>query len=224
MTADRVRRGAGLAGIIFAILAAVALALPGSPPKADEASKITGYFSDKHDAILAGNYMIGVAFAFFQIFAGALRTHLGGLDREGVMRPGAMPLGAAAAATALTLAGVAILNGPVFYPTGDDGANRLVYFVGNDVLTIAAFPFAAFFWGMALSMRTVGGFPSWLAPAALAIAALNLLSGIALFVKSGFFGIGGAFAFIVPLVSLLWILAVSATLLRPARAETSAAA
>ncbi len=44
----------------------------------------------------------------------------------------------------------------------------------------------------------------------------NILGGIELFAKSGFFAIGGAFGFIGPLASLLWILAASVVLLRPA--------
>ena len=43
LTADQARRLGGLAGILFAIIALVALFLPGSPPKADEVDKIAHY-------------------------------------------------------------------------------------------------------------------------------------------------------------------------------------
>jgi uncharacterized membrane protein len=63
-----------------------------------------------------------------------------------------------------------------------------------------------------------------MAPAALVVALVNVVAGVGFFAKSGFFAIGGVFGFIVPLATLLWILAASIVMLRPAPAARSAAA
>jgi hypothetical protein len=72
-------------------------------------------------------------------------------------------------------------------------------------------------------MGGTGALPAVLAPAGLVVALLNLASGVTLFAKSGFFAIGGAFGVIVPIASLLWVLAASVVLLTsasPAAART----
>src|SRR3954447_7407650 len=112
LTIDRVRRMGGAAGIAFAILAVVSLLLPGTPPKADEVSKITSYFLDKRGGILASDYILGVAFAFFLLFLGSLRSHLGAGGRED-LRPGAGVLAAGAAGAVLVFAGTGVLNAAV---------------------------------------------------------------------------------------------------------------
>ncbi|MFN2616858.1 MAG: hypothetical protein ABR581_07005, partial [Thermoleophilaceae bacterium] len=98
LTMDRVRRMGGAAGIAFVIIALVALFLPGTPPKADEVSKITSYFMDKRGGILASNYLVGLAFTFFLLFLASLRAHLGAGDRSGA-RPGSAALAGGVAGT-----------------------------------------------------------------------------------------------------------------------------
>jgi hypothetical protein len=216
----------GITGILFVIAGVVAFILPGLPPKADEVAKIGTYFTGKRSELLASNFVLGVAFVFFLIFAGALRAYLAAGDREGV-RPGAAMISGAGAATALTLAGGAVINGAVFQVAaqGDAKLNQALYDVGNDLLLMSGFAFAAFFIGAAVAISaSAGALPRALVPAAAVIALLNVLSGIGLFAKSGFFAIGGAYGFIVPAISLLWVLAVSALLLtRRAPAGNAAA-
>src|SRR5215218_7847354 len=78
LSRERVRQLGGAAGIAFVIIALIALFLPGAPPKADDAlSKVSEYFVDKRGAILASNYLLGVAFSLFLVFVGCLRSHLG---------------------------------------------------------------------------------------------------------------------------------------------------
>jgi hypothetical protein len=69
-----------------------------------------------------------------------------------------------------------------------------------------------------LAITGGGSMPAILGPAALLAAVLNIVSGVTLFAKSGFFAIGGAFGFIVPLATLAWILATTVVMLRPATA------
>jgi hypothetical protein len=217
LTMDRARRLGGAAGIVFAVLALVSLFLPGTAPKADEVSKISTYLVDKRGGILASNYLLGVAFAFFLLFLGSLRAHLGAAGREGV-RPGSAALAGGVAGTALVLAGTAVSNGAVFQvaAAGNADLNQALYDVANDLFFMSGFAFAAFFVGAAVAVMATGALPAALAPAGLVVAVLNLVGGVGLFAKSGFFAIGGAFGFIPPLASLLWIVAASVVLLRPA--------
>src|SRR5919199_2729097 len=77
LSLDRIRRVGGAAGILFIVLGIVALFLPGTPPKADEVQKITPFLVDKRGDILAGNYLLGLAFTFFLLFLASLRIQLG---------------------------------------------------------------------------------------------------------------------------------------------------
>lgn len=215
LTADRVRRLGGAAGIAFIVLAVVSLFLPGTAPKADEVTKITPYLIDKRGSILASNFLLGVGFTFFLLFLGAFRAHLGAAGRDG-LRPGSGALAGGVAAVALVLAGTAVVNAAAFQVAGagDLRLNHALYDVANDLFFMSGFAFAAFFVAAGLAISSTGALPGALAPAAYVVALLNLAGGIGLFAKSGFFAIGGAFGFIVPLASLLWVLAVSVVLLR----------
>jgi hypothetical protein len=220
LTADQARRLGGFVGIAFVVLAIVALFLPGTPPKADEASKIAAYFTDKRGTILASDYVTCAAFAVFLAFAGALRSYFGAADRTGI-RPGSTMLAGGIAATSMVLAGTAVLNGAVFQvaSAGDVNLNHALYDVANDLFFASAFGFAVFFAGAAVAIRLTGTLTSAMAPAAVVVAVLNLVGGVGFFADSGFFAIGGAFGFIGPLASLLWVLAASIVMLR--RGETA---
>jgi hypothetical protein len=205
----------GLMGIVFVVLGIVAVFLPGTPPKADEVSKIASYFTDKRGTILAANYVTCVAFVFFLLFVGALRSYFGAADRTGI-RPGSSMLAGGVVAVSMIFAGTAVLNGAVFQvaSAGDANLNHALYDVTNDLFFASGFGFAVFFAGAAVAVRTTGALSSAMAPTALAVALLNLVGGVGLFATSGFFAIGGAFGFIAPLASLVWILAASILMLR----------
>src|SRR4051794_30972722 len=102
LSGGRVARLGGAAGLVFVVTAIAALFLPGSAPKADEVSKIGPYLVDKHDQILASDFVLGIAFTFFLLFLGSLRGHLGSADRDG-LRPGAVALAGGVGGTILTL-------------------------------------------------------------------------------------------------------------------------
>jgi hypothetical protein len=224
LTVDRARRLGGLIGIVFVVLGLVAVFLPGTPPKADEVSKITTYFTDKRGSILAANYVTCLAFVFFLLFVGALRSYFGAADQTGIRAGSAMLAGGVAAAS-MVIAGTAVLNGAVFQvaSAGDANLNHALYDVSNDLFFASGFGFAVFFAGAAVAVRMTGALVSAMVPAALVVALLNLVGGVGFFAKSGFFAIGGALGFIVPLASLLWILAACIVMLRPAPSEGSGA-
>jgi hypothetical protein len=215
LTAEQVRRAGGLVGIVFVVIAVVAIFLPGTPPKADEVPKIATFFADKRGSILAGNYLTCLAFVFFLLFVGALRSHLGAADATG-LRPGSAMLAGAVVATSMILAGSAVLNGAVFQvaSAGDANLNHALYDVANDLFFAAGFGFAAFFAGAGIAITLTRALPIAMATAAYAVAVLSIVSGVGFFAKSGFFAIGGAFGFIGPVLSLLWVLWASIVMLR----------
>ena len=221
LTIDRVRRMGGAAGIAFVILALVSVFLPGTPPKANEVGKITSYFIDKRGHILASDYVLGAGFGFFLLFLGSLRTHFGAAGRDGI-RPGAGVLAGGAVGAVLTLAGTGVLNAAVFQVSGNTDVNHALYNLGNDLFFMSSFGFAAFFVASAVAVAGTASMPSAMCPAAVLAAVLNLVAPVGLFAKSGFFAIGGAYGFIVPLASLLWVLAASVLLLRPAAQPVAA--
>lgn len=224
LTVDRVRRLGGLVGIAFVVLGVIAIFLPGTPPKADEVSKIATYFTDKRGSILAANYVVCVGFVFFLLFLGALRSYFGVADQT-AFRPGSAMLAGGAAGASMALAATAVLNGAVFQvaSAGDVSLNHALYDVSSDLFLASGFGFAVFFAGAAVAVRMTGALPSAMAPTAIVVALLDLVGGVGFFAKSGFFAIGGAFGVIVPLASLLWVLAASIVMLRPAPIERSGA-
>ena len=217
VTVDRVRRLGGIVGIAFVVLGVIAIFLPGAPPKADEVSKIAGYFTDKRGSILASNYLTCLAFVLFLLFVGALRSYFGAADQTGV-RPGSTMLGGAVLAVSMIFAGTAVLNGAVFQvaSAGDANLNHALYDVANDLFLATGFGFAVMFVDAAAAVRITAALPGAMAPTALAVALLNVVSGVGFFASSGFFAIGGTFTFIAPLASLIWILTASIVMVRRA--------
>ena len=222
MSVDQARRVGGVVGILFVVTGVVAVFLPGTPPKADEVAKIGTYLTDKRGSILAANYVTCVAFLFFLLFVGALRAQFGAADRTGI-RPGSAALAGGVAAASMVLAGTAVLNGAVFQVAGagDVNLNHALYDVANDLFFASGFGFAVFFAGSAVAVAVTGALPRVLAPTGLLVALLNVVGGVGFFAKSGFFAIGGAYGFIVPVASLLWVLAASIAMLRPVPAARS---
>jgi hypothetical protein len=221
LTIDRVRRMGGAAGIAFVILAVVSLFLPGTPPKADEVGKVTSYLIDNRGGILASDYVLGVGVGFFLLFVGSLRSHFGAVGR-GDLRPGAGLLATGAAGGVLILAGTGVLNAAAFQVSLSPAVNHALYNLANDMFFMSGFALAAFFTVAAVAVAGTNAMPAAMCPAAVLAAVLNLVSPVGLFAKSGFFAIGGAFGFIVPIVSLLWVLAASVLLLRPATRPVTA--
>ncbi len=221
LSRDQIVRFGGAAGVLFVVLGAVALFLPGTPPKADEIGKITPYFVDKRGSILAGNYMAGIAFAFFLVLVASLRENFGAAGHDGI-RPGSLVLAGGVVAAVMVFAGNAVFNAAVFQPSRDLALNHALYVLGNDLFVTSGFGFFVFFWGAAMAIRGTGALPAWLAPVAAVAALLNVLAPIALFAKTGFFAIGGAFGLLAPLVSVLWVLAASVYMVRGAAGSPAA--
>src|SRR3954465_516459 len=218
LTRERIRRLGAAAGLAFAVTALVGFLLPGTPPKATEVVKIGTYLVDKRSEILAGDYIVGVAFVLFLIFVACLRLEFGAADRD--TRPGTVALAGGVAAGTLIMAGAAVLNGAAFVVGGahDPTLNLALYHVSNDLFFMSGLAIAVFYIGAGMANTSTRVLPAALNPAAFVIALLNLVGGIGLIVKPGFLGIGGALGVSVPPASVLWVVVAGVAMLRSDRA------
>ena len=212
------RRFDAATGIGFSILAVVALVLPGSPPKADDRIlAIATYFTDKRSEILTANLLLGVAAVLFVWFLGSVRSYLrAGEGGEG--RLSAAAFGGGIAGIALLLAGLGLLNGVAFKLADgrlpDPAITRALFDASSAVLTMVGFAFAVFFAAASCSGARSGALPPWAYWSGSVVALLQLLAGLALVAKSGFFATGGAMGFIAPLTGVVWVVAISVLIMR----------
>jgi hypothetical protein len=243
---DRGRRIGAAAGILFVILALVAIFLPGDAPNAEELNnQFTEFLTDKRGKIVASDYILGFGLALFLVFLGALRNHLtdrsnGGVGATATGAPGAARVGVededrtltnaaiigGSVGAALLLAGAAVANGVAFKvaEAGDDALNRALFDVSTNLYGIAGFPLAVFFAAAGLAAAANRTFPAWLAMAGPVVAVLHLVGAISLIAEDGFFSYGEVYSYIPPLASLVWILAASFLMFRGPGAATGAPA
>ena len=208
------RRWDAATGIGFAIFSIVALALPGTPPKADDpTSKIASFLGDHRKEVLVGNFLFGIAAIFFIWWVGTLRSYLrSGEGGEG--RLSAAAFGGGIAGVVLLLAGASLFNGVTFELIKGQRASpelvRAIFDAASGVIAMASFAFAAFFGAAACSGARSGALPPWAYWSASVVAVIQVVAGLALFVTSGAFATGGAVpGFVAPAVALLWVVAVS---------------
>ena len=209
------RRWDAATGIGFVVVGVVGFLLPGTPPKADDPTqKIATFVVDKRDEILASSALFLVAFALFLWFLGSLRSYLrAGEGGEG--RLSAAAFGGGVAAAALVLAGICALNAVAFKLGGTDpNLVRGFFDFSSALFAISGAGFAVFFGAASCSAARSGALPPLLYWFGSLIAVLNLVGLIGLFAKSGFFATGGAFGYIGPGLSFLWVLAVSVVLMQ----------
>ena len=201
-------------GIGFAVVAVVGLALPGTPPKAsDSTAKIISFFADHRGDILASSFVFGLAAVLFLWFLGSLRSYLRAAE-GGEGRLSAAAFGGGVAGIGLLLAGVAVLNGIAFEIAKTSGLDqnvaRSVFDAGSAVAAMGSFGFVVFFGAASCSAARSGALPAWAYWSGSAVTVAQVLGGLALVAKTGFFATGGAMpTFVAPATALLWIVAVS---------------
>jgi hypothetical protein len=212
------RRFDAATGIGFAVLAVVALVLPGAPPKAgDSIEDIARFFTDNRSEVLTANLLLGVAAVLFLWFLGSLRSYLRAAE-GGEGRLSAAAFGGGVAGIVLVLVAAALLSGIAFKladgQAPEPTVTRALFDASSAVFAMVSFPFAVFFAAASCSAARSGALPPWAYWSGSAVAVLQLLGGLALVAKSGFFATGGAMGFIGPLVALLWVVAVSILMFR----------
>jgi hypothetical protein len=216
------RRLTAAAGILLTVFFVVALLLPGTPPKADDSvQEITKFLVDKRGSLLAGDVFLGLGGLAFLVFAGGLRRYLAAASQD-AGGLAAVAFGGAVAGIALLLCGAAVTNGIVFEAASAGGDLVRAFF---DTVTaffaISGFAFFVFVGAASWAAARAGAFPASVVWVGVLAAVLQVLGGITLFAKSGFFAGGGGITFLAPIVSTLWILAVSVVLYRGAPAPAS---
>ncbi len=217
------RRLTASAGILLTIFFIVGLSLPGAPPKADDSLReIANFFVDKRGSILAGDFFVGFGCLFLLVFAGGVRRHLRAAAQgdDGLAESS---FGGAVAGVALLLAGTALFNAIAFKAAGIGQPLRADYDATNALFATAGFPFALFFGGAAWAAARAGAFPAWVNWLGGLAALAQLLGGLVLFTKSGFFAGGGEIGFLAPLVGTIWALCVSMLLWRGAGTPVASA-
>jgi hypothetical protein len=212
------RRVDAATGIGFAVLALVGFLLPGTPPKADDSIlDIARFFSDKRSEILTGNLLLGLSAVFFLWFLGSVRSYLrAGEGGEG--RLSAAAFGGGVAGIALLVGGAALFNGLAFKLADgrlpDPTVTRALFDAASGVLTMVAFAFAVFFAAASCSGARSGALPPWAYWTGSVVAVLQLVGGLALVAKSGFFAVGGAMGFIAPIAGIAWVVAISVLIMQ----------
>ena len=213
---ERGRRLDAATGVVFAVLTVVAVALPGTPPKADASSEtLVKFFGGHRGDVLAGDFLLGLAAFFFLWFLGSVRSYLRA-GEGGAGRVSSAAFAGGAVGIALLLAGAGVLNGTAFKvaSSGDTNLIRALFDLSNGLFTLSAFGFAVFFAAASCSAARSGALPPWAFWSGSVVSALQVVSGIALFARSGFFAIGNAFGFIALLAGLLWVATVSVVMTR----------
>src|SRR2546429_435820 len=197
----------------------VALFLPGPPPKADDSiGKITAMLVEQRRAVLLGGYVAGLAVLCYLWFLGSVWRHLttGTRDQTGLA---IAACGGGLLAVTLTLLGMAMFSGVAFKAAalGDPALVRALTDAGNTAIDTAKFGLAAFLLAPCRSGAASGVLPRWLVGAGVAAAGLLIVSAVALFVDHGAFQFGGPVDLGGGIPAVLWIAALSLTIMRRSR-------
>src|SRR5439155_6176577 len=96
----------------------------------------------------------------------------------------------------------------------DPNLIRALFDFSSALFAISGAGFVVFFGAASCSAARSGALPPYLYWYGSLVAVFNLVGLIALFAKSGFFATGGAYGYIAPTLSFLWVLAVSALIMQ----------
>ena len=211
----RLRQRAGACGAISLLGLAVALALPGSPPKAsDSASTITDLLVDHRGAILAGMYIAGLATIAFVFFLAAIRRWLGADERGRLF-------GDAAFAAGLVAIGVFLVGMLLFYAAAYKVAGehelalvRALTDGGNAAIEMSKFGFAALVGAISGAAAGRSLLPRWMWIAGFAAAGCSVGTAIALFAEGSLTEFGGPLDLLGALPAFAWTFVLSVRLAR----------
>jgi hypothetical protein len=216
---ERVGAATGIAFVVF--LLASFLVIPDAPPALDDPiAKIKSFYVDNSSQWQASAYLTGVAAFFFLWFTGSLRAALERAEEraEGAVRVARIVSPAAAVTLALVLVSTAVSDALAtrVAAEADQAVLRALYDVQAFTVSFATFTLAAFVGATSVvsyQTRLLPPLVTWLG---LALVPAWLVNGFAMFTESGTFSPTGAFGFVVLLVWVAWVLAVSASLIRHA--------
>jgi hypothetical protein len=214
---ERWARGAGIAFVVFAVLAFV---VGGEPPGVgDPAEDVVSYFDGDRGQVLVSSFFFAVALGFWIWFVAAVANSL---RERGEGRVAATMVGAVAAFVSVQLVATA-LNAVLAFSVagaGDPALAKALFDLTWTLDVVAAVPSAVFFLAVAAGFRRTGLVPGWLSWAAVGIAVLDALR-LTNWASDGFWSPTGEYLFILIPLSLLWILVASVVLVRAAPADTA---
>jgi len=214
---ERIGAATGIAFVVF--LLASFLLIPDSPPALDDpAADIRSFYVDNASAFQASAYLTGLAAFFFLGFLGSVGATLAKVEPGGWARFVVFPAGAVTLALALVNAAVVDTLATRIAAESDQAVIRALHDVQAFTITFTAFSIAAFVGAVTVVSGRTGFAPPLVTWLGLLLVPAWLVSGFGVFVESGTFSPTGAVGFVVVLVWLAWILALSASLLRRAGA------
>lgn len=208
-------RAGAAAGIAFvAFLLASFLVIPDAPPALDDpAAEIRSFFADNSSAFQASAFLTGLAGIFFLCFLGSLASVLGAVGHEQAR----MTILAAGAVTiALAFAGTAVTDtlATRIAAESDQAVIRALYYVQAFAVSFMGFSLAVFVGAVTIAAAGTRLLPAPVVWLGYALMPAWVIAGCGVFVESGAFSPTGAVGFVVLLVWIAWVLAVSASLLR----------
>jgi hypothetical protein len=216
---ERVGAATGIAFVVFML--ASFLVIPDGPPALDDPiGKIKSFYVDNSSEWQASAYLTGIAAFFFLWFTGSLQAALQRAEErtEGGVRVARIVGPAAAVTLALVLFSTAISDALAtrVAAEADQAVIRALYDVQAFVVSFATFTLAAFTAATAVVSYRARLFPPLVTWLGLALVPAWLINGFAMFTESGAFSPTGAVGFVVLLVWVAWVIAVSASLMRRA--------
>jgi hypothetical protein len=220
---ERAGAATGIGFVVF--LLASFVVIPDSPPALDgPASEIRSFYVDNSSAWQASIYLTGLAAFFFILFLGSLRAALGRAEADA---RGPVWLSRVVIPAGAVMLALALVNGAVndalatrVAAEADQAVIRSLYDVLWFTITFTAFPIAALVAATSVVSYRTGLLPPLVTWLGLALVPAWLVAGFGMITETGAFSPTGAVGFVVLLVWVAWMLALSASLIR--RAGTAA--
>jgi hypothetical protein len=210
---ERIGAATGIAFVAF--LLASFFVIPDTPPALDDpVAEIRSFYVDNSSAFQASVFLTGLAGFFFLCFLGSLGAVLARAEPQRPARLVVFPAGAVVLALAFVNAAVTDALATRIAAEADQAVIRALYDVQAFAITFTAFPIAALVGAVTIASSRTRLLPPLVTRLGLLLVPAWLVSGCAVFVETGAFSPTGAFGFVVVLVWLAWVLAVSASLLR----------
>jgi len=209
---ERWARAAGIAFVIFAVLAFV---VGGETPAVgDTVEDVASYYDGDRGKVLVSSALFAIGLGFWIWFAGMLANNL---REHGEGRVAATIVAAVAAFVAIQLVATAV-NAVLAYSvagSGEPGVTKALFDLSWALDALAAAPSAVFFFAASFGLRRANMVPAWLGWAALGVAVLFCLR-LTNWASDGFWSPTGGYLFILIPLTLLWILVASIVLVRSA--------
>ena len=206
------QRIGAIGGLVFFVLVVVSFFTPSTPDLDTPTFEVRSDVAEDRTGLIFSVYIGSLAAAAFLVFAGGLWSLF---QRAGAAGAGVVTLVAASVTSALVIAANGVLLGLV-YASEDNRAPTVVealFQLDNTMFVPPFFALAAFHAAAALGIVATGVLPRWLGWISALVALAYVVGLFGMFDADHEGGALGFLVFIGLLVSLLWVLAISALML-----------